>query len=184
MINKKIARRYSLAIYEIAVGLKLAEKIKKDLLFVKNTIENSRELALFLRSPIINTDKKQKILALIFSKKISSLTIKFINMLTEKNRERFLYDICSDFHELMNEKNNISEAVIKTAVKINETEKKNLCKKLEAYTGKKIHAIYIVDPALKGGFVIQIDDTIIDASIARQLDLLNYQLRGGSFTWS
>jgi F-type H+-transporting ATPase subunit delta len=184
MINKKIARRYSLALYEIAVELKLSGKIKKDLVFIQNTIENSRELALFLSSPIIKPEKKQKILNLIFSKKINKLTIKFLNMLTEKNRERFLYDICSDFNELLNEKNNISEAKIKTAIKIDETEKKTLCKKLEAYTGKKINASYIVEPALKGGFVIQIDDTIIDASIARQLDLLNYQLKEGSFTWS
>ena len=179
MVNKKVARRYTLALYEIALDTKATGKIKNDLGYIQKVIGSSRELKLFLQSPIINTDKKIKIFELLFSKKVSALTVKFIKMLTEKGREGFLYDICLDYNNLLNEKNDIAEAVIRTSIKLTDKEKKQLEKKLISYTGKKIEANYTVDSSLKGGFVAHIDDTIIDASIARQLELLYLQLKEG-----
>jgi F-type H+-transporting ATPase subunit delta len=181
MINKKVARRYSTALYQVASETKATARIKKDLAYLKKLIESSRDLKLFLATPIIIPDKKVKILELLVSKKVSKLMMKFLIMLTEKNRERFLYDICQDYNDLLNETNGIAEANIRTTIKLKDKEKKQLSDKLKAYTGKNIDASYTLDPSLKGGFVAQIDDTIIDASIARQLDLLYLQLKEGRF---
>ena len=59
---------------------------------------------------------------------------------------------------------------------------KHESEKLEAFSGKKIDAKFSVDPSIKGGFVANIDDTIIDASIKRQLELLYDNFRKGSFS--
>lgn len=179
MINKKIARRYTLALYEIAAELKLTERIRKDMVLIQNAIEGSRELRLFLQSPIINSDKKIKILEMLFSRKVNDLTLKFLRMITVKNREKFIHDACQDYQALLNERNGIAEADIKTFIKLTDKEKKQLIEKLKSYTGKNISANYSIDPALKGGFVAQIGDTIIDASISRQLELLYIQLTEG-----
>jgi F-type H+-transporting ATPase subunit delta len=181
MINKKVARRYTLALYETAVQMKLKEKVRKDLVLIRNAIDGSRELKLFLHSPIISSEKKINILTLLFSKKVTPLTMKFIRMLAEKSREGFLYDICQDYCNLQNEKSGIAEAIIKTSIKLTDKEKKHLIDKLKSYTGKNIEAKYIVDPSLKGGFVAHIDDTIFDASIVRQLEILYLQLKEGRF---
>jgi F-type H+-transporting ATPase subunit delta len=175
MINKKIARRYTLALYEIAEELKQQEKIKKDFQLIKETIESSKELKIFLKTPIINSHKKKQTLDNIFSGKVSDITIKLLGLLTSKGRENFLYDISVDFLNLSNEKSGIVVANIKTAIGLNEKERKNLESKLSEYTGKKIAAI-------KGVFVAQVDDKIIDASIRRQLELLYEQLKKGSFS--
>lgn len=181
MINKKVARRYTLALWEIADQQGSVDKLKSDFLDIKKTIEGSHELKIFLSTPIINSVKKEKTLEAMFGSNIDKITLLFIKLLCQKGREKFLYDISIDFLNLLNEKQGIVIAKVKTAVEIGDKEKSSLASKLESYSGKKIQPEFSVDPQIKGGFVAQVDDTIIDASIKRQLELLYEQFREGSF---
>jgi F-type H+-transporting ATPase subunit delta len=181
MINRKAARRYTTALFEIAEETKITDKIKQDLAEIKSTIENSPDMRLFLSTPIINSEKKAQVISEIFKGKVHKLTIKFLQMICRKNREKLLYDITMDFHDLLNEKRGILETRIKTAVGITAQIKKDLIDKLEKYTGKEVSAAFVVDPSIIGGFVAQIQDTIIDASIKRQLELLQEKFKQGSF---
>lgn len=181
MYNKKIARRYSTSIFEIALEQKKTDEVRKDFLLLKKTIESSKDLRLFLNSPVIISEKKLGIFKEIFKGNISDLTISFLNLVFGKRRESLLYDITLDFMELFNEKSGIIEAKIKTAVELNDAAKKNISDKLTQYTGKKIEASYSVDHEIKGGFIAQIEDTIIDASIRRQLELLHENFMKGNF---
>ena len=182
MSNKKVARRYTKALFELSEELKLTDSIVNDFTDLVSSIEKSRELALFLKSPIINSQKKTKVLNEMLKGKFNDLTLKFIEILTKKGRENLLHDICMDFLDLVNERRGIVKAHIKTAIDISEKDKKTLTDKIAKYTGKNVQAKFSVDAAIKGGFVAQIDDKIIDASIIRQLQLLREQFTKGSFT--
>jgi F-type H+-transporting ATPase subunit delta len=182
MSNRKVARRYTLALYELTEELKLTDGIVKDFSDLIKSIENSKELALFLKTPIINSSKKGKVLDVMLKGKFNDLTIKFVDILVRKGRENLLYDICWDFIDLVNEKRGIIKARVKTAVNISEKDKKYLTEKIAKYTGKNVHADYIIDTTIKGGFVAQIDDKIIDASISRQLEILREQFLKGNFS--
>lgn len=181
MYNKKIARRYTLALYEIAKERKLTNAIKKDFISIKATINSSKDFKLFLKSPIINSGKKRAIFREIFLRKLNDLTLNFFDILTEKNRENILFDIAQDFLHLLNEKEGILEVSVRIAIELTQDEKKNLANKLRDFSGKQIDANYHVDPIIKGGFVARIDDTIIDASIKRQLELLYDRFQKGDF---
>ncbi|MCC6866732.1 MAG: ATP synthase F1 subunit delta [Ignavibacteria bacterium] len=181
MTNKKVARKYNTALYLTAEDLKVTDKIKNDLWDIKRSITASRELANFLLTPVISSEKKSSVINALFKGKVDNLTLKFLEFLCEKNRIQILAEIADDFADFVNEKHGIVSAKIKTAVEINDTEKKNLSKKLKQYTGKEINAAFTVDPSIKGGFIANIDDRIIDASIIRQLELLKEKLAGGNF---
>jgi F-type H+-transporting ATPase subunit delta len=81
----------------------------------------------------------------------------------------------------VNEKQGLVLAKVKTAIDITDSEKKALIDKLKQYTGKDIKATFTIDPAIKGGFIANVDDKIIDASIIRQLELLKEKFMSGSF---
>jgi len=181
MSNKKVARRYSLALFELTEEMKLTAKVVKDFTDLAKSIEKSKDLKLLLKTPIINSSKKGKVLEALFKGKLQDLTFKFIALITKKERENVLYDIAKDFIDLVNEKHGIVEAKIKTAVEISEKDKKQLVVKLSQYTGKEIHADFAVDKTIQGGFVAQVKDNIIDASILRQLQLLREQFIKGTF---
>lgn len=180
MVNKKIARRYTLALYEIAKEDNIIDRILEDFLLIKNTAESSRELMLLLRSPIINYNKKFSALTAIFSKAVSGLTMKLISLLCEKNRESSLYDISLDFETLVNEKKGLAKAKVTTAIELTDKEKNNIILNLKQFTGKELIPSFTIDKEIKGGFVAQVNDTIIDASIKRQLELLKEQFSKGS----
>jgi len=181
MSNRKVARRYNVALYDIASEMKSVDSVMKDFKDIKESISNSKELELFLVTPIISLDKKEEVIKSLFLGRVNDLTLKFLSIICEKNRINIVNDIIDDFLNLVNEKRGIAPAKIKTAVEISETEKSALSEKLKKYTGKDITATYTVDPSIKGGFIAQIDDRIIDASIIRQLELLREKFSQGSF---
>lgn len=176
----KAARRYTVALYEVAEEMKLLDETEKDFSAIKKAIEHSKELRAFLRSPVLNAMKKRTVLKEIFGSRINELSMKFIDLLCGNNREGILYDISSDYLNLLNESRGIAEAEIRTVIEIPDKEKKNLVEKLKRYTGKDIKPTFRIDKDIKGGFVAQIKDTIIDASIRRQLELLKEQFKRGS----
>ena len=159
----------------------MLDNVQQDFFNLKSLIEQSHDLRLFLSTPIINSEKKAQVLRAMFAGKYNDLTTKFFGIVAEKARTVLLYDIVIDFLALLNEKRGIVEAEIKTAVEITDKEQKLIKERLNKYAGKEITAKYSVDPSIKGGFVAQIGDKIIDASIQRQLELLREELKKGSF---
>lgn len=180
MTNRKVARKYNLALYLTALERKSVEEVKRDLVDIKKSIEGSKELSNFILTPVISAEKKTKVFEAMFSGKVNELTLRFLVYLCEKNRINLLYDITDDFASLVNEKQGVVLAKVKTAIEITDGEKKALTDKLRLFTGKEIQATYSVDPAIKGGFIASVDDKIIDASILRQLELLKEKFLMGS----
>ena len=181
MASKKVARRYTLALFELTEELKLTDKVAKDFSDLIKTINSSKELKLFLKTPIINSHRKGEVLEKMFKGKVQELTFRFINILTRKERENLLYEIAEDFLNLVDKKRGIVKVKINTAGKILDKDKKAIENKLSIYMGKTIKASYDIDKTLIGGFVAQVNDIVIDASIERQLQLLREQFIKGSF---
>jgi len=182
MANLRIAKRYAKALFEIAEETKKLEKITNDVVFIDSLIRSSRELQLFLKSPIIKEDKKREVLKEIFSdSRIDPVTLKFIMLLVEKKREDILHDIVKVYQQIYDEKMGIVSAEVVTAVEVGERLKKKIEQKILELTGaKKVKASYRVDPSIIGGIVIRVGDTVYDASIRRRIQLLREQLIYGS----
>ncbi len=66
----------------------------------------------------------------------------------------------------------IVNIIVTSVIELSENQKKELNKKLEAYTNKKVRINFKTDDTIVGGFIIRIGDSIIDASVVHQLDLL------------
>jgi F-type H+-transporting ATPase subunit delta len=182
MANLRIAKRYAKALFEIAEETKKLEKITNDVVFIDSLIRSSRELQLFLKSPIIKEDKKREVLKEIFSdSRVDPVTLKFIMLLVEKKREDILHDIVKVYQQIYDEKMGIVSAKVVTAVEVGERLKKKIEQKILELTGaKKVKASYRVDPSIIGGIVIRVGDTVYDASIRRRIQLLREQLIYGS----
>lgn len=182
MPNLRVAKRYAKALIEIAEELKKLDRITQDVQLIDSVIKNSRELQLFLKSPIIREDKKKEVIQEIFTdSRVDPIMLKFILLLIEKKREALLQDILSMYQELYNEKMGVVTAEVITAVEIDVNDKKKVEKKiLEMTHAEKVRAIYKIDPSIVGGIVIKIGDTVYDASIRRKIQLLREQLIYGS----
>ena len=86
-----ISTRYAKALMGIAESSSSFEVVVNDVNLINNTLVNSRELRNLLVNPIINSDKKLKILYELFSSEISDDVKKFIKLIVDKGREKLLY---------------------------------------------------------------------------------------------
>ena len=176
MADVRVAHRYALALIDLAEESKQIDVMRKDLDLILRTFKSSRDFQLFLESPIIREDKKKLILGKLFKGKISAITMNFLEFLAEKGREGILPDVIGQFNKLRNERLGIVEVTVTSAVELTKSQRGELERQLEQFTGRKVDAGYLIDPAVKGGFVVRIGDTVLDASVKRQLELLHEKL--------
>jgi len=180
MSNYRVAYRYGTALLQSAEKEHLLEQTASDAEMIAKTVRENRELRLFFASPIIEKEKKKQVLDELFGKRVGRVMARFLNLLTEKDREGQLLDIVEQFLHLFDEKRGILRVEVASAVDLTETERDRLKSRLESYTGKTVVPGFRRDPALLGGFVVRLDDRVIDASLVHQLSLLREKFLEGS----
>lgn len=80
------------------------------------------------------------------------------------------------FRRLLNEHRGIAVAQVTTAIPIDERQKAVIASRLGRRFGKTVVLEPRVDPAILGGVIAQIGDTVIDSSIRGRLERLRRTL--------
>jgi F-type H+-transporting ATPase subunit delta len=175
-MSTKAAKRYANAFLGLAIEDGILEKIREDMLLIKNTIDASSDLKLFLKNPIIKKDQKKAVFQQVFGEKIQEITFKFYELLSRKDRESLLEDISKKFIELYNQHQGIIKVGVTSAKKLEDAQLKALRKNIERSTGKKVEFKANVEEDLIGGLKIRIDDTVVDGSVKFKLSQLKDRL--------
>ncbi|MEP0823547.1 MAG: F0F1 ATP synthase subunit delta [Ignavibacterium sp.] len=180
MRNSRVARRYAEALMTAAEEQKALDTVAGDLQGLERLLKESREFRLFLRSPVIKTEKKRTVLREVFEKKMSPLTASFLDLMAEKGREALLEDILQQFFALRDEQLGIVPVEIRAAVEMSEDQREKIRKKFEQITRKNVRLAFSLDKQVKGGFVARIGDTMFDASVRHQLEVLRKRFSQGN----
>src|SRR5690606_25099827 len=90
MSDATVARRYAQALYQEAAAHGEAERIDEDVQSVQESLDASRDLELFFRSPIIAREKKEAVIGKLFDGKVAPLLVRLMRLLVEKGREDIL----------------------------------------------------------------------------------------------
>jgi F-type H+-transporting ATPase subunit delta len=172
MLVSKAARRYATALLESANEQGSIENTLKDIHLIKETIEGSKELRAFLKSPVVKPADKQKALASIFDDKVSKEVSQFIGLLTNKGREDILDEVATAFIDVYNVHAGIITVEVKTAKVLESGQITELTKMLERTTSKTVNLDLKEQEDLRGGISVKIDDTVIDATVKHKLEQL------------
>lgn len=167
-----ISQRYAKALFGLSLEMKKLERIKEDVELVLSVTKENPEFMRLLKSPTIPAGKKNTIIAAIFKGHLDELTFKFLQLVTRKEREVFLLDICSSFIRLYKAHHNIVSIKLTSSEKIDEETRKSLIKLLTDDTNSVVDLTEEIDESIIGGFVLTMDDKKYDASIKRQLEKL------------
>lgn len=175
----RIATRYAKTLIDLAQSQDKLDRVLEDVHALKSAIKGSEEFRMLLKSPIIKGDKKTAILNQIFGAKFDPLTMAFIHILIKKGRESSLQEIGVEFIGQFKIIRHISTVTLTTAVPVSESTVKTIHDRLERSksTDTNVEIITKVDPHLLGGFILQFDDNIYDASIIHKLDQLKKEFK-------
>ena len=163
MSSIRIASRYAKSLLDLAKDTNKVEQIKTDFALFSDALK-SRDLQLLIKSPIIKPDKKRGIFKAIFDGKIDEVTSSFFEIVIKKGRESLLPDIAKAFLEQYNTLNKITSATITTAQEVSEDVINDIKKSIPSMGGTKK-----IDPSIIGGYILQVGDKLIDASVKATL---------------
>lgn len=182
MSVSRIASRYAKSLLDLASEGNVLDTVLSNIKTFKAATEN-RDFLLMLKSPIINRDKKKQIIDKIFGEKFEKLTNAFMHIILRKGREAYLPDIADAFIHQYKKNQHISTIFLTTATALDEDSLREIKSKLLASTAtdQNVEIISKVDPNIIGGFVIEFEDKLYNASVAHKLEQLRKEFKGNAY---
>lgn len=173
MSSYRIASRYAKSLIDLATEQGKLDRVVEDMTYFAE-VAKLRDVEVLLKSPIINSDKKAKVLDAVFGDKVDKLTYAFLDIILRKGREAYLADIASEVVSQYRTIKGISIVHIVSAEALSSEAISAIKQKLidSKLTNANIEFKTTVDKGLIGGFVISFEDKLYDASVKHQLDLL------------
>jgi F-type H+-transporting ATPase subunit delta len=172
MRNPKVTIRYAKSLLTLSNELNKLEEVYTDMRFLRELCSDSKDFLMLLKSPIIKVDLKLSVLNKILKKNISDLSMSFIELVTKKKRESLLQDIANDFLNLYNVEKNITPVVLTTAVKIDDSLRKEVLSFIKKQGKENIELVEKVDASIVGGAIIKMGDKQLDTSVSSKIKLL------------
>ncbi|HYC41022.1 MAG TPA: ATP synthase F1 subunit delta [Chitinophagaceae bacterium] len=184
MSNPRLATRYAKSLLDLSIERSVLETVYGDMQWLQQVCRLSSEFVTVLKSPIIKSDTKEKILTAVVKGKVSELTLQFILLLIRKTRESNLPEVVNAFIRQYKEYRKIYPVQLTTATEVSEDLKKRIIEQIRATSEmQNIELETIVNPAIIGGFLLKAGDKLIDASIAYDLKAIARQFENNDFIY-
>jgi F-type H+-transporting ATPase subunit delta len=176
MTDSRATSRYVKSLLDLAVEQKAIEPVHADMQLFSKVVDSNRDFKLMLQNPIIRHDKKREILEKLFKGKVHPLTIAIFDIITKKNREPLLAGIAKEFHNAYNEYKGVEKATITTAMPLDDKLRAEFTEMVKKYTTKtSVELVERVDKDMIGGFVLNVGDRQVDASIRNKIKALKVE---------
>lgn len=143
-----------------------------ELFRLAKVIEGNEELRQALIDPHLPAARRQQIVEDLLDGKATDTTIGLVSMLVATGRIRDLSTIVDELLDLTAAAGDRVVAEVRSAVELDEDQKRRLAESLKAATGRDVDIVVVVDPTVIGGVVTQIGDTVIDGSLRARLTKL------------
>ncbi|HMR90685.1 MAG TPA: ATP synthase F1 subunit delta [Chitinophagaceae bacterium] len=184
MPNPRLASRYAKSLIDLSVEKGQLEQVFADMKWLQAVCKSNRDFVNLLRSPVIKADAKKKIMEAVTAGRISPLTVAFNTLLISKSRESVLPEIANAFIEQYKAYKNIHTVKLTTASPVSDAVKNAIVAQVKKEGGfANIELEEKVDPALLGGFMLQVGDKLVDASIAYDLRTIARQFENNDFIY-
>jgi F-type H+-transporting ATPase subunit delta len=176
MVDSRAASRYAKSLLGLAIEQNAVEQVAEDMKLFTKVVEGNKDFSLMLHNPIIKHDKKRDILEKLFKGKVNKLTMAIIDIITRKNREPLLAAIAREFQNQYNEYRSIGKATVTSATPLDAKLRAEFEQMVKTLSNKKqVELAEKVDASLIGGFVLNVGDRQIDASIKSKLKSLKVE---------
>ncbi|HEX2581627.1 MAG TPA: F0F1 ATP synthase subunit delta [Dongiaceae bacterium] len=177
--NTILADRYAQALYELADGARMLDRIAGQLRVLKSLINASADLRAFLNDPRLGREHHMRGIEAILSKEGMEKTLVNLGRLLARNRRLgLIVPVIDAYLARLARARGETVAQVTSAVTLSEAQKEALTQALMRAEGGKVSIEARVDPNLLGGLIIQLGSRMIDSSLATKLNKLQYAMKG------
>lgn len=170
------ARVYGGSLYDLAVEENLTDAIMEDMIAIKDIFRETPEYIRLLSEPSIKLNERTDLIDKAFGESAQQYTVNFLKLLCEKGILGEYEGCLAEFVRRYNADNGIAEAVVTTAVALDETRKSALIAKLSKVSGKKVSLIQKIDPKVVAGVKVEMEGVELDGTVSGRLNDLSRKL--------
>jgi F-type H+-transporting ATPase subunit delta len=178
MRDATIARNYAEALLELARRSNDMTGWGEMISGVAGAVESDRRLRAFLESPRVSIKQKNDILQKAYGAMMPRTFVLFLQALVRNRRQMLLPDIANAYRDLLDQVEGRVHASVTVARTADEGEQQVIVKELSRVLGKDVVPHYVVNPAILGGIVVRVGDTVLDGSVRRRLATLRSRMLG------
>jgi F-type H+-transporting ATPase subunit delta len=166
----RISTRYAKSLIDFARESNKLDRIQEDVLNLKVACDN-RDFMLLCKSPIVPSGKKLQVFKALFAHMFDPISFGFFSLLVKKGREIYMPEIAQEFIGQYDAIRKKTKVILTSAASLDHGLIENIKSKLtdSSFTRDNVEIETKVDPSLIGGFVLEFDDKLYDASVVHQL---------------
>jgi len=172
-----LARRYAKAVMEIGTSGNNLEQMSANLKSLAAAMKESVELQSALTNPAIRRADRRKVIDALLTRIGAALnTRNLVYLLLDGERLSALPDITREVVAMIEAQGGRVTAEVTSARPLDPTQLSQITAALEKLSGKKVDVTRREDPALLGGVVAKVGDTVYDGSLRTQLRTIRDEL--------
>lgn len=165
----EISKEYGTALFMVACEEGEQKEYAGYLKEIKNLFDENPAFFELLSSPSIQLSERLVAIDNVFGKVLPEYLLSYLKLLCEKGRIECFLESVEEYNALLNASERVFNAKVTSAQELTEEEKAKLIEKLgKSYKGS-IQAEYVIDGALIGGVIVEIDGRVMDGSIRHRL---------------
>ncbi len=167
-----IAKEYGAALFMLAKEDGNVDAVARSLALIDEAFRAHPDYEILLSLPNIAREERVALIDQAFAGTIEDAVLSFLKLMCEENCIRAFAVAKTEFDALVDDDNRVSHAVVTSAVPLTDDEQRSLIAKLQALSGHTVQAEYHLDAALLGGMIVELDGTVYDNSLKRQVTRL------------
>jgi F-type H+-transporting ATPase subunit delta len=179
MRSTTIARNYAEALLALAQKAKEVEGWGQMIADVADAMSRDDRLRRFLEAPQISADEKNTVLGKAFADRFPRLFVRFLQQLVKNRRQMLIPEIAIEYGNLLDETLGRLHAQVTVSRETSEADRTAIGDLLTKALGKQVVPHVVVNPAILGGVVVRIGDTVMDGSARRRLLALRQRMTAG-----
>ncbi len=172
---ENVASRYGLALYSLALEENKIDSWQTDVKTLKGIFLENPDFIMILGSSFISLEERIEILEKTL-KGVDKNIVALIDVIMENNRTDLLIDVFDSFNSYCNQYRGVSEGLIYSTLKLDQTVIDQIEKKISKIEGSKVELKNVIDPSLIGGVKVVIKDRIYDGSIKHNIEMMKKDL--------
>jgi len=171
-----ISTRYAKAIYKYAAGRGDETRLYEEMKALSKQFSALPELNKVLENPIISSEKKIKLLATAVGETASETCKNVFRVVVENGRASYMQHITLVYDQVYRKGKGIVLVKLTTVNHATEEEKKSMVELISNGKKEQVDFAAETDPDIIGGFILEVEDLRLDASVRNQLNMMRLEL--------
>jgi F-type H+-transporting ATPase subunit delta len=147
---------------------------------VEEVLSKNPKLEAALNSPKLSLEQKESLLEKILGSHVDPTVLKFLKVLCRRQRLNYVRGIQRSITDFRDEELGRVRVTVTSALPLSDQEVDGIRTQLKSKLNREVSVVTKVDPAIIGGLVLRIGDTVFDGSVTGKFDQMLRATKSGS----